>query len=342
MGNNKVLSEMYEELLKADSIYQTSDFWTRLGGIHQEQLTLAGFNNFKRSINMKYFNWSILGILVQQGHLIIDQIKKGNWEPILNSNFVNYLSRPNIKVYNFNPISAFVYKIFVASYMDYLLEMDKQGILKKIDEPKIGNPFLISYKNKKISQDLCNSIHEFYSITEFLGKTNNLQILEIGAGYGRLAYIFLNQLRNCSYSIIDVPPALFVAQKYLSSVFPKEKIFRFRTFKSFKQVKNEFESARIRFLNADQIELLPDNYFNLVINISSLHEMTREQIKHYIRQINRLCHGYFYTKQWRKSRIADNSYIGERDYPRFARWKTIFHRQHPIQKMFFEALYKIV
>ena len=168
-----------------------------------------------------------------------------------------------------------------------------------------------------------------------------MRILEIGAGYGRLAYIFLDQLVNASYCIIDIPPALFIAQKYLTEVFPKEKIFHFRSFKSFNKVKKEFELARIRFLSADQIELLPDNYFDLVINISSLHEMTREQIKNYISQIDRLCNGYFYTKQWRRSKISDNNYISEKDYPRFADWRTIFHRQHPIQKMFFEALYRI-
>lgn len=342
MGNDNALHDMYKQLLKANSIYHPSNFWTRLGSVHQEQLTVSGFKNFKRSINMKYFNWGILGILVHQRHLIVDQIKRGNWEPIFRSNFINYKSEPNLKVYKFNPISAFIYKIFTASYMDYLQKVDKQHILKKVKEPKTGNPFLVSYKKKKISQDLCNSIQEFYAITEPVGRIKKLQILEIGAGYGRLAYIFLKQLPSCSYTIIDIPPALFIAQKYLSKIFHKEKIFQFQLFHSFKQVRKEFETARIRFLSADQIELLPKNYFNLVINISSLHEMNRRQIKNYINQINRICSRYFYTKQWRRSKISDNGYISEKDYPHFANWKTIFYRKHPIQKMFFEALYRIV
>ncbi|MBI2600869.1 putative sugar O-methyltransferase [Candidatus Daviesbacteria bacterium] len=342
MGNDKVLHGRKKGFLKDSSIYRPSDFWIKLNDIHQKQLMLAGFKNFKRSINMKYFNWSTLGILAHQGHLIINQIKRGNWQPIFKSNFFNYKSKSRSAVYRFNPISAFIYKTFVAAYMDYLQGVDKQNIFKKISEPKIGNPFLISYRDKKISQDLCNSVHEFYSITNPLEKTKKLRILEIGAGYGRLGYIFLNQLRDCSYCIIDIPPALFVAQKYLTKVFPREKFFHFRSFNSFKKVKKEFESARISFLNADRIELLPDNYFDLVINVSSLHEMTREQINNYFRQINRICRGYFYTKQWRKSRTSDNNYISEGDYPRHARWNTIFQRQHPIQKMFFEALYKIL
>ena len=82
---------------------------------------------------MKYFNCGILGILAQQGHLIIQQIKKGNLDPIFRSNFTNYKSKSNLKVYKFNPISAFIYRVFTASYMDYLLKIDRDSIIKKMD-----------------------------------------------------------------------------------------------------------------------------------------------------------------------------------------------------------------
>ena len=92
---------------------------------------------------------------------------------------------------------------------------------------------------------------------------------------------------------------------------------------------------------AHQIEYLPDKYFDLTITVSSLHEMTLEQINNYIKHIDRLTHGYFYTKQWRRSRVRDNFYIKENEYAIPKKWQEIFKHRHPIQSMFFEALYKM-
>ena len=216
---------------------------------------------------------------------------------------------------------------------------DKLKIFDKVEEPLIGNPFLIRYRSKLISQDLCNSVHEFYSVVE--GDKKNSSVAEIGAGYGRLAYVFLTAFKNSSYCIVDISPALFVAQEYLSRMFPNERIFYFRPFGTFSEIKEEFEAARIRFIMAHQIEKIPEKYFDIVITVSSLHEMTREQIKNYFNQINRIGRDLVYTKQWRKSRTKDNFYIKENEYPVPANWQVLYKRRHPIQRMFFEALYKI-
>jgi hypothetical protein len=86
--------------------------------------------------------------------------------------------------------------------------------------------------------------------------------------------------------------------------------------------------------------LLPPRPFDYFINISSLHEMTVPQVKNYFRLMNQLCRGRVYTKQWRVSRSAVNGCtIRERDYPVPDSWRTVFQRRHPIQRMFFEALY---
>lgn len=328
----KVLSGMFKELKKAPILYHPSLFWDTLNKAHIEYLSNRGFNNFKRTINIKYFNWGSLGIIVHQLSPILRELLSGNFAPLINSSFED--------AKKFNYFGAFTYRVYLASLFEYISQHDSLKILDKIKEPRVGNPFLVKYKDKLISQDLCNSVYEFYSATQDIRLPKKVRIAELGAGYGRLGYVLLKTLPDSTYCIIDIPPALFIAQKYLSKVFPKEKIFKFRLFKSFKEIKKEFESSRIQFLLPHQIELLPKKYFDLFINISSLHEMTREQIRNYIEQINRLCKGYFYTKQWRRSRTQDNQNISENEYPVPKSWKLITRRsRHPIQNMFFDALY---
>ena len=164
----------------------------------------------------------------------------------------------------------------------------------------------------------------------------------LGGGYGRLAFVCLGALPSATYTLIDIPPALNVAQEYLSRVFPDERVFRFRPFRDYDEIRGEYESSRIRFLAAHQIERIPPKSIDLFVNISSLHEMTFEQIRNYLVQIDRICRGHFYSKQWRVSQANVNGVvIREHEYPIPTSWEPIFHRRHPIQRMFFEARYRI-
>ena len=89
------------------------------------------------------------------------------------------------------------------------------------------------------------------------------------------------------------------------------------------------------------MSLIPDDYFDIFINISSLHEMSRDKINNYLLQIDRLTKSFFYSKQWRRSRVKDNQFIKENEYMTPSHWKMVFKRSpHPIQRMFFDALYK--
>lgn len=340
--NHKILNTMYDELQEAPVIYRPSEFWEKLNRIHVKQLSEAGLDNFKRTVNMRYFNWGTTGIIFHQLKPILSALLSGNFSPFLKPIFKNYKQNLSCSsLSNFNLLSAWIYKTYVASLFDYVSQIDQHNLLKNINEPSIGNPFVINYCRNIISQDLCNSVHEFYRSTENIDYTNNINIAELGAGYGRLAYVFLNTMPKATYCIIDIPPALYVAQEYLSEIFPNEKIFYFRVFKSYEEVKDEFESSRIRFIMAHQIEYLPDNSFSLFINISSLHEMTRDQISNYIKLIDRLVEGYFYLKEWFRSRTKVNFYITESEYPIPKYWEKVYKQQHPVQRRFFEALYKI-
>lgn len=336
---NKELSRMMDTLNSAPKIYVPSNFWQMLSASHTKMLGMRGLNYFKRSINGEYFDWRISGIYLHQLQIFFSEICRGNIAPILKSKFI-YKNSPEKVFYKFEFLSRFIYKVYVAYLYDYVSKIDHMRLLKKISEPSLGSPLLVGYRNRFISQDLCNSSHEFYSITKEADVNKELKIGEIGAGYGRLAYVFLKALKKSSYCIIDIPPALFISQEYLRKLFPKEKIFLFRPFTNFKEIEHEFANARIKFLLPHQIQYLPKDCFDIMINISSLHEMSRDQISNYIKQEDRLTQGFVYLKQWKRGRTQDNNFIGEEEYPIPSKWKKIFHRTHPIQNLFFEALYR--
>ncbi|MGA9779986.1 MAG: putative sugar O-methyltransferase, partial [Verrucomicrobiia bacterium] len=167
-------------------------------------------------------------------------------------------------------------------------------------------------------------------------------ILELGAGYGRNAFVFSKALPKAKYIIVDIFPALYLSWKYLSNQFPDRKFFQFREFESFLQVKQEFEDSDLLFLSPHQLKLLPEKSVDLFINISSFQEMIKSQIDYYFQEVERLVKGYFYFKQWKESKIPfDNILIKESDYPVKPEWTKIYSRECEVQTRFFEALYKL-
>jgi len=164
----------------------------------------------------------------------------------------------------------------------------------------------------------------------------------LGGGYGRLAWVVLSALPDVRYVAVDIPPALAIAQRYLSELLPERKIFEFRHFDSYEEVSEEMEAADVVFLTPNQLDLIPPQGVDLFINVSSLHEMRPEQIAHYLGEIDRHCAGRFYSKQWQRSvNEHDGLVISHDDYPIPAGWRTVYDRPHPVQVKFFEALYEV-
>jgi len=302
--------------------------------MHMEQLQTSGYANFKRTLNLRYFNFMPSLKNVQFRNLTKYWLMHPTLQ-VLTSEYKETFPSDH---------EGFFYKLFVSMLYEYAKSVDKEGLLGKIEEPVEGNPFRIYRKGRLISQDICNSILEYYSIMSQipLSAKSSLSIAELGAGYDRLAFIFLKTLR-CKYVIFDIPPALYVAQRYLSSLFPELRIFGFRDFDSHEEIESEYEDADLCFFTPNQLEFLPKPQFNLFLTISSLQEMRMEQIRNFFHLIDSYTHGYFYTKQWLKSVNRDDGVIiSYEDYPVPPSWELIFSRKPPIQSSFFEALYEIL
>jgi len=330
----------------APSLYQPARFWTELNRTHLAQLSQDGFENFKRTVNTRYFNWRMLGILRFQVGPVLSGWLTRPTRAVFTARFPKPVLPGGVCTASFNPLSAWIYKVFVAMLAERVWREDPRGLFEELEEPELGNPFLIWHRGRAISQDLCNSVHEFYRIVGSTGRLLNegtgVHVAELGAGYGRLAYVFLHALPAASYCIIDVPPALYISQRYLTTVYPNRRAFLARPFRNYDEIRQEFENAQLRFLFPHQLELLPLKSFSFFINISSLHEMTVAQVANYMRLMDRLVHGRVYVKQWRVSRATVNGCtLRERDYPIPLGWCRVYQRQHPIQRMFFEALYDV-
>ena len=158
-------------------------------------------------------------------------------------------------------------------YYDKIKIFDKYDILNNLSDPMLGNPKVFIKHN--ITWDFLESVDEFYYISNKLNLklSDKINICEIGAGYGRTAWVFLNMMPNSIYNIIDIPHSLFTSYYF---------------------IRENFMLKRCNFFLPHQIKEV--NKPDLWINIKSFQEMTPEIVDNYLQSIDKIGGKYIYLK----------------------------------------------
>jgi putative sugar O-methyltransferase len=344
-GSLPGLRPMFDEMRRAPEAVQPSGYWQFLNGMNLAQLETHGFDEFKRTINGNYFQWLPTSPREPQFRAVL------RWwlrHPIREPLGARVLEAETLDSRVGNPLQSArrrrAYGLYVALLWEYARRHAPPGTLERLQEPDVGDPLLVRYGDRLITQDLGNSALEYGTITAALGggPAPGERVVELGGGYGRLAWVFLQERPDLRYVLVDIPPALAIAEQYLATLFGDRRLFRFRHFDHQDEVRDELDAAQIAFLTPNQLELLEPLDAALFVNISSLHEMRHEQIAYYLDVVARHTAGCFYTKQSITSRNPHDGVIVRRsEYPIPSTWRPLLNRRHPIQTSFFEALYDV-
>ena len=324
---------MVDHYLTTTDCRESSDYWNWLCRQNIEQIATHGLGNFRQTVAKNYFTWIGAGFDAPYVQNLVQEVKTSGASAALAQVFKKHDLLTMDESVQYNLMTVLLY--------DYCCKTDGYDLLARIDEPTFGNPPGICIDGKEISQDLLNSLLEFQSVTKVLAPETLHNVIEIGAGSGRTAYCFLRLLPELKYVVVDIPPALFISQSFLTSQFPGRRAFRFRPFESFDQIVDEFAAAEVAFLTPDQLPLLPGGRFDLFLAIDCLHEMKRARVAYYFDQADRLADN-IYFKCWESTEIPFDKIVWTAaDYPVRPTWRPEFKRPCKVPGGFFEAMFKI-
>ena len=340
------LQPMVDEVRNASDLYRPSRFWEQLGGENEQMLSRHGMENFKRTVGQNYFNWLVIHPKnAQLRNVFRDWRAHPTLAPLFNTmeplDFLHSAVGLERNISRIGWREAFLYKLFVGMLWELACREDRSGLSQRLQEPAIGNPIRIWRRGKLISQDLANSIREYSTLLQVQPDLRSApkKVGELGAGYGRLAYVML-QDPGTRYLVFDIPPALAVSQWYLSQVFEGEPIFRFRHVESFASIEGELSRARIAFFTPNQLELFPSGYFDVFASISTLPEMTARQVNNYLRIVADTTRRLVYIKQWKSWTNPDDAFaFDQRDIRLAGGFSKILERDDPVQDAFFESVW---
>lgn len=101
----------------------------------------------------------------------------------------------------------------------YLAERDSRGLLRRLSEDGLFGCWTFEYqKLPLISRDLLDSINEMYFLDRHCGlfERPDFSVLDIGAGYGRLAHRMIEATGVRHYYCVDaIPQSTFLCEYYL-------------------------------------------------------------------------------------------------------------------------------
>ena len=142
---------------------------------------------------------------------------------------------------------------FVTAY--YARDTDKLGLFGNLKEDGFFGAFTLSFDGYLISRDLLDSINQANVIARLLGADTlaSIRLLDIGAGYGRLAHRLCSGFPGAHVTCADaVPLSTFLSAYYLQ----------------FRQLQGNSEVVPLY----DVEEVLPRKNFDLVTNFHSFSE----------------------------------------------------------------------
>lgn len=121
-----------------------------------------------------------------------------------------------------------------------------------------------------------------------------LRVMDIGSGWGGLAYFARAVAPGSHVALIDLPETFIFSMPYLMFTDP-ERTFYVPSEREGIGDPSAIDRVDYAFYSPGILERFPDRSFDLIMNTGSMAEMSQEQVLYYIGQIKRIGRGAFYS-----------------------------------------------
>lgn len=336
------IEQMRADVAAGPEIYRPGAFWDELIAKNLDMIEREGIDRLKRTVSNNYYNWLVIAVRDPQ---LLRAASRWLRRPGLSALRTSVGDATGLRTTSqadsvgLSPKAARIYGFFVGALWDLAVREDSRDLTRRLREPAAGGPVPIVSRGRPISQDLANSIIEFSFVDRKLGVAYGARVAELGAGYGRLAYVYAEA--GAAYCVADIPPALAVSQWYLREVLGRDRLVAWEANPDPVALAERMVPGTVAFLTPAQLELLPDGFFDLTQTVSTLPEMPAAQAEHFLELLLAKSSRGFFLKQWMDwTNDADGAHCTEHSYDRPADWELVARRADPVQPAFFDQVWR--
>ena len=207
-----------------------------------------------------------------------------------------------------------------------------------INENIGNNSCYINFKGRYVDMVQLNHVILYLLLKKYCFVNQNYKnILEVGAGFGNLARIIIENYK-CKYFIIDLPESLILQAYFLKKFFPEKKIC-FPEDVDGLLLKDEHVQKYDIFLLPPSIKILTNLNLDCAINSGSFMEMKKRDIREYFHLIEKnLRKGGFFFNNNRYFKDTSGEKIRLYEYPYNKKCKVIYSNQY----LYFYRLHTLI
>ena len=311
--DSELLTILLEDMKNADEIWKPGPYWKEYVERNSRILCKKdSLDNF-RNINLKGFSVGKPGASLYSKKLsmllrIIERIPILKKIPgaihqelsTLSKSYLSYIQRLEYTMYH------------------YAKSNDKSSVLPRIQDSGLGNPFdIFTINEKRYSINFLKKFLHYVYVCDKIDFSKVGTMLEVGGGYGAQAEVVLQIHPNIKYILVDIPPQIYITERYLKTIHPG-KVLGYGETKQQKYLDIHKYKENIFILAPWQMPSVNQN-IDLFWNCASFQEMTGniiEEYLHYVKKIARtiyLCTLEYGHKQSRNisAEFLKNKLLGD-------------------------------
>jgi putative sugar O-methyltransferase len=185
--------------------------------------------------------------------------------------------------------------LYMADIMHrFTIWLDSIGKTFSIDDlksPVIGNPYGCYIDGVFFRHGVDYQHYYATMISRLVRSKSHRVVLELGGGFGGLAYFLMRNNSDLTYIDVDLPENMALAGFYLLSAFPDKNIALFGELDLSSADIGQFDAVILPNFSIEDIET---DSVDLTFNSYSLAEMSLSNVKNYVNQFNRISSKFIY------------------------------------------------
>ena len=285
-----LLDLMMADLKASARWFQPTNYWATYEKRFLREISENGLSNFRtrddlvfRSFGAVDFVNPIARIGISRSRVFRNWLR---WVPGIET-FATHLDEfLNRYIYCIDTLDLDSYTHLGYHFARYCTSNTHARPLEDFSMSLVGNPKgVVEIDGNLYTRQMIQYYLQYVDISRHLDFGEVEVYAELGCGSGRQVEICATLHPETTYLLFDIPPQLYVAEQYLSEVFP-ERVVSYRETRNRSDLSN-LEASRIYILGSHKMPLLKHTRIDLFWNSASFHEMEPDIVKNYLDYVNK-------------------------------------------------------
>ncbi len=283
--DTELLDLMMADLRAAPKSFQPTNYWAVYEKRFVNELRRFGLSNFRRRDDLVFrafgavdFVNPVARVAISQSRIFTKWLK---WVPGIRrvgSKVDRFLQR---YVRTVDDLDLESYTRLGYYFALRQAEETNARCLGEFSMSLVGNPGgVIEIDGNFYTRQMIQYYLQYVDVCKYLDFDNLSIFAELGSGSGRQIEILAKLHPSVTYLVFDIAPQIYVAEQFLSSVFP-DRVISYRETRNWSDL-GDLEGGKIYIFGNQKMPLLKTRHVDLFWNSASFHEMEPDIVRNYL------------------------------------------------------------